>query len=260
MSSLRLSAFALLLSPLLLSAQKPGTMPAMPPGAMGGVNMVEDKDPYEPNRFIGSFRMVMHSLKDGKEEKGSPYTMELHSKADMVLMKPEVKEKGMREMGILTDLKGKWQYTMMTDDKGKRTAMKMRKMKLTMPDDAESQEDGKAPKVERTNETRTIEGHNCRKYVVTSEDGRWVGWVAEALEAPFMDMMRSFGGGGLPQARSAPGGVNGFAMESEFTSADGRETMRILTRDLVVGKVDDKVFSLQGYDVMEMPVFNFGGR
>ena len=243
--------------PVTLSAQKPDLNALIQQGAMGGVTMVEDNDPFEPNEFIGGFTMVMHSYKNGNEDKDSPMTIRIFSKADMVLMWPEVKEKGMQEMKMLTDLKGKWQYTMMTDDKGKRTAMKMRKMKLVMPEEADA--NGKEPEVVRTGETRTIDGHNCHQYVFTNEDGTWSGWVAEGMATPFTDMTRSMGGG-KGQLKATPGGVNGFPLESEFTSADGKERVVVHTRDLKVGSVDEKIFSLQGYDVMEMPVMNFGGR
>ncbi|HEX2618395.1 MAG TPA: hypothetical protein VHL57_12685, partial [Flavobacteriales bacterium] len=35
----------------------------------GGMRMEDDNDPFVPNTFIGSFRMEMHHVKDGVEQK-----------------------------------------------------------------------------------------------------------------------------------------------------------------------------------------------
>ena len=43
----------------------------------------------------------------------------------MTLIKTEMPEQKDQDMRMMTDLKGKWQYMLMTDDKGGKTAMKI---------------------------------------------------------------------------------------------------------------------------------------
>lgn len=228
-------------------------------GGGASVSFEEDKSDFVPNKFIGSFQMEVHSYKNGVEEKDSPARLNFYSNADMTLFHPVGDGKSKEEMKVLIDLKGKWQYTLMTDKKGKRTAMKMRKMKTTVSDGSSSDKT-KEPTYERTGETRTINGHLCHKWVGTNEDGTWTSWIAEDLQAPFMDMARSVGVSmEQPQTRM-PKGMNGFIMEGEFIDAKGKERTEMFTRELSIGKVDESVFSLDGYEVMEMPTMNFGGQ
>jgi hypothetical protein len=227
-------------------------------GAFGGVTIVEDTDPFTPNVFVGSIRMEIRSFEKDTEAKDSPMRMRYHSREDMTLMEPEVQQKGMEQMKVLTDLKGKWQYTLMTDKKGKRTAMKMKKMKVVVQDDGTDTEAGGEPRVERGTETRTIHGQRCTKYTVTDEDGTWTGWVAEGVPTPFMDMARSVSngkGGGMDRT---PSGLDGMPMEYEYVSADGKERMEVKVTEFSLGAPDEKFFSLAGYEVMEMPTMNFG--
>ena len=88
-------------------------------GDQGKVKIEDDTDPYVPNSFIGSFRMEMHHFQNGTEEKSSPTTMRYWSKADMTVTKEELPDAKGRDMRMMTDLKNKWQYALVEDDKGK---------------------------------------------------------------------------------------------------------------------------------------------
>jgi hypothetical protein len=221
--------------------------------ALGGVTIVEDTDPFVPNQFIGSFRMEVRTYENGEEAKDSPMSVVFHSKADMTVMHPQGVGKGKEDMRILTDLKGKWQYTLMTDKKGERTAMKMRKMKIVVSGTDEGADDANTAKVRRTDETRTIEGQLCRKYEGSDEDGTWTAWIAEDLPTPFAEMSRNMlgdNGGFFDLGRDD---IKGMPMETEHVSHNGGERNVSRITDLVLGKVDESAFSLDGYQVMEMP-------
>ncbi|MBL0036597.1 MAG: hypothetical protein IPP26_12750 [Flavobacteriales bacterium] len=97
------------------------------PGSSKGVSVEDDKSPFVPNSFIGSFRMENHMFSKGVEEKNSPTTMRYWSSAEMTMTKMEMPDAKGQDMRMLTDLKGKWQYMMMVDEKGKKTAMKSKK-------------------------------------------------------------------------------------------------------------------------------------
>ena len=223
-----------------------------PSGTPRGTQMVDDTDPFVPNEFIGSFRMEMRQYEGEVEQKNSPTNLYYWSSADMTLMRNDAAERDGQEMKILTDLKGKWTYTMMTDKKGKKTAMKTRKKKVVM---AEETTGKKEPVITITKETKAIEGHTCTKVIVVSEDGTWTGWVAKDVKAPFADMARSAKQSGDEAQRRAMEKVDGMPLEFEWVKTDGNNRMVCYIRDLANGKVDAGVFSLEGYEVMEMPSF-----
>jgi hypothetical protein len=141
---------------------------------------------------------------------------------------------------------------LMTDEKGKKTAMKSHKKKVSM-DQQEAEE--KKPEITVTNETKTIDGHMCTKVIVKSEDGTWTGWVAKDIKAPFEDMARNMAQRGNDQAMKSYAGVDGFPLEYEWVDAKDGDKMICYMKDLKVGAVDSSVFSLDGYEVMEMPSF-----
>lgn len=217
-----------------------------------GMKMEDDKSPFVPNSFVGSFRMEMHMYRNGVEEKHSPTNMRYWSSTDMTLYQMVVPEgrKG-QDMKVLTDLKGKWQYMLVSDEKGRSTAMKSRKQAVTM----EVQGDAQAPEITVTSETRTIDGHVCTKVVAKSTEGTWTGWVAGDLKSPFTDMAQSIG---KDNARLTKGstGIQGMPLEYEFVSAVGGEKFVGYLKDLQVGAPDAALFSLEGYEVMEMPAFS----
>ncbi len=239
----------LLLSFLLL----PRCFGQAPPGMSGtfplgeGVTLVDDNDPYVPNTFTGSFRMETHLFRNGVEEKQSPMTLRYWSSTDKVLT--EATTPGNPVMRMLVDLKGKWQYMLMPEGQGARMAMKMRKKKvvLTAKDDAQDR-----PKVEVSNETRVIAGHSCKKVVARSADGVWTGWVASDLPAPFADLQR-VAGAGEPRLARRMDQVKGFPLEFEWVDAQAAERMTCTLHDVVIGTVDNSVFSLDSVQVIELP-------
>lgn len=227
---------------------------AKPQGQQGSsgtdVKVEDDTDPFVPNTFIGSFRMENHMYKNGIEEKNSPSNMRYWSSAETTLMQTEVPDQKGQDMKILTDLKGKWQYMLMTDEKGKKTAMKSRKKKIVVKEDTQKA----GSEVTVTDETKVIDGHTCKKVVVKSEDGTWTGWVAEDIPAPFNDMARNVKGGD-PEMTRRMSEVKGFPLEFQWDDANGKDRMVCYMKEVVSGKVDESVFSLDGYEVTEMPSF-----
>jgi len=222
-----------------------------PSATPGAAQMVDDTDPFVPNEFIGSLRMEMHHFKDGVELKTDPTNMRYSSSAEWTSMKNEMTGQS-RDMHIVTDLKDKWSYMLMTDEQGKKTAMKSHKKKMVMTDESAKK---KEPTVTITSETRTIEGHLCTKVIAVSEDGTWTGWVAKGLKGPFTDILRSMAQRGDDSHMRAMKGLDGMPLEFEWVPTDGKSRMVCYIKELHSGKVDPSVFSLDGYEVMEMPSF-----
>lgn len=225
----------------------------MPKGSGAGMTIEDDTDPFVPNSFVGSFRMENHLFKNGVEEKKSPIILRYWSTPETTLIKTEVPGQKGQDMKMMTDLKGKWQYMLMTDSKGQRTAMKSRKKKIIVKEDVKHDVAG----MKVTEETKVIDGHTCVKVVSTSAEGTWTGWVAKDLPSPYGDMMRNVKAGD-PSMIARMSQLEGMTLEFEWTDANGTDSMRCFTKDVVVGNVEGSIFSLEGYEVTEMPSMNFG--
>ena len=227
------------------TAQVPSGLPgSFPLGE--GVNLVDDNDPFTPNRFIGSFRMETRIYRGTEEQRTSPTTLRYWSSADQVLT--EAVAAGNPAMRSLVDLKGRWQYMLMPEGQGARMAMKMRKKKVVMADPGRTEQ----PRVEVTSETRDIAGHRGVKVIARGADGVWTGWVAHDLPSPFPDLQRVVGAGD-PELTRRMADVQGFPLEFEWVDANGTDRMVCTLHDVVIGTVDAGVFSLDGYQVMELP-------
>jgi hypothetical protein len=208
---------------------------------------------HTPNSFKGSFTMLIHSYKKDKEEKDSPMTMRLWSTSDMLAVQPLVDKAQMQEMRMVMDLRNRQQYMLMKDEKGKGTAIKQPMPPVRTNDKQEKEGE---MTVQRTTETRTIDGHLCHKYIGTSAEGTWTAWVAEDVKMPLEEFGRAFSAG---KANRPPSGkVEGMPLESTFVSADGRDKIVMYIRDLKLGTVDEAAFSTDGYEVMEMPAMMMG--
>lgn len=208
-----------------------------------GLQMVPDTDPFTPNAFVGSFRMVM-SVQDAN---GQPSTRDVHyfSSTDHTAVRMG---EGQQNITTITDQRNKWTYMLMNHGSQKQ-ALKTAKMKVV---DARADAPSDPPEVTVTNETKVIDGHTCTKVVVKNEDGIWTGWVAKDIDAPFSDIARSLGAAG-GQERKGLDQVKGFPLEYEWVDVNGTDRVSCTVKDLKVGAVDAGVFSLDGYQVMEMP-------
>lgn len=224
-------------------------------GGQNKVTVEENKDPFTPLSFTGSYRMEAHSYKNGKEEKDSPMNLVMAFKPDGMAMVPNTGNK--EETRMVFDLKGKLMYTLITDEQGQRTGIKMKMMKVNV----EGADDRAADdtKVTRTNETKVIEGRTCRKYTYSDKEGSGEAWLAEDLKWDMMAVMKQMMGG-----KGAEGwqqtGMDGLMMENTWTSADGKEKVMMYTRDVVQGKVNEALFSTAGYEIQDMSALPMFGQ
>ena len=225
-------------------------------GGDATVTIEENTDAFTPLDFTGSYRMEVHSYTNGKEEKDSPNQVRMSFTSDRMAMSPQVKD-SKEEMRMVFDLRNKLTYTLMTDDKGERTGMKMKMMKVKV--DGQEKEGKDLSTVTRTDETKVIEGHTCRKYTYRDEEGAGEAWIAEDLS---FDMMAAFRQmvGGTKVDNWQKMATSGVVMENTWTSANGKEKVVMYTKDLVVGKVDESAFSTAGYEIMDMTSFPTMGR
>ena len=205
--------------------------------------------PAGPNVFTGSFRLEMHTFKSGKEDKHSPVSIRYWSNADKLIYALEMPGQ-QQQMRMLTDLRANSSYMLIDDGSGNRTAMKTKR-----PEAAASAEKGEKTQITVTKETREIEGRSCTKVIVVSTDGTWTGWVDMSLKSAFGDMARGMDGQAAQQTRHAHAEVDGFPLEFEWVPAKSDERIVGYVKELVVGKVDEDLFDLNGYNLIEMPSF-----
>lgn len=224
-------------------------------GGQSKVTVEENKDPFTPLTFTGSYRMEVHSYKNDKEEKDSPMNVVMAFKSDGMAMVPNTG--GKEETRMVFDLKEKMMYTLITDEKGQRSGMKMKMMKLNV----EGADDGTADdtKVTRTNETKVIDGRTCRKYTYSDSEGSGEAWIAEDLKWDMMAVMKQMMGGKGSEGWQKSG-MDGLMMENTWTSTDGKERVVMHTRDVVQGKVNDALFSKAGYEIQDMSAFPMFGQ
>ncbi len=218
--------------------------------ALGGVKVEEDNSPFVPNEFIGSFVMAQHSYKGGVERKYSPNNLHYWGSEDKTIIYSADKDGRSDDMRILTDLRAKYTYSMQTDKNGHKTALKMRKKNMTLKGGKEAG----TPEVTVTTETKTILGHACVKVVYKDKNGTSTSWVAQDVPAPFGDLVRGLGHGNVAM-QEAMRSFKGFALESEFIDADGKNRSWNVVTELNVGPVDQSIFSLDGYEIQELPSF-----
>lgn len=215
---------------------------------LGGLKVEEDNSPFVPNEFIGSFVVEQHYYKNGEERNYSPKSLHYWGSEDKTLFYSVEKEDKHDEMRILTDLRAKYTYTMRTDKDGRKTALKMHKKTMSMKED----KDAAPPEVTVTTETKTILGHTCTKVIYTDKNGTSTSWMAQDVPAPLGDLARGLGSGNASMQETIRS-FKGFALESEFIDADGKNRSTNLVKELKVGTVDRAVFSLDGYAIEELP-------
>lgn len=212
-----------------------------------GIAVQEDNAPFVPNLFIGSFTLEMHLFRGAQEEPHSPLFTSITNSRDKTLLTTRHPGSVM-DTRVLTDLKDKWQYILVDDGQGAKTAMKMRRLMVDAGQGLQLAGDARM-----TDETKVIDGHMCRKMTSRNEEGTWTGWLAGDLEIPFAEVMRGLQGQGPNDRSQEIAGVHGFPLEYEWVSADGSERIVCHIRNLKQGAPDEGVFSLEDHQVIEVP-------
>lgn len=211
------------------------------------VRVEENLDPLPPLGFTGSMRMEVRSYINGSEQKDSPARIDLAFDNDRMAMAPVPTATG-EEVRVIMDLTNRHNTTLMTDASGKRTAVKMRLMKFSMKDGAGSSDD---VRIEETGNTKVIQGYTCHQVRYSSPDGAGEAWIARDVRFDLMDAFARITGGRNLQGWQR-GRPDGLVLESDWTSANGKERHVMTIQDLVVGNVDESRFSAAGYEVQDL--------
>lgn len=223
------------------------------------VRVVKDNSPYEaiPNEFIGSFQMKMAVSKKGKADKNGPtyvtYAFE-QWRTGIMIESPETEADG---VVMIVNIKDNTMTTKMSDE-GKLTAVTMKRPRYKTI--VESKDEEHEITITPTDDYETINGYRCRKYLMESPDGNGEFWITTELDMDYTTLMQSMNvmaqqkKGGISTPAANIYGIDGFPMRSSMTTEDGEE---ITTEMQYVkpGQVDQKVFDLSGYEVMDLSSF-----
>lgn len=222
------------------------------------VTIEEDPDadsrPVERSNFIGSFVMEMEEYKGGKMAKDFPMKIGYH--IDAYKLGIEMDDKKENSSNVIVYDRQARKMIMKMDKKGEKTAVinKMPNMKITVEGDEYAS--GKYS-VNPTGRSKVILGYNCKEYQVETEDEVSHVWFAEDLDT---DLARSIGSGMVNVKYSGERSMDygdrynlkGTWLEVHTKSKNQNTSRDIYIKNLVVGTVDQQVFSTEGYEVTDV--------
>ncbi|MBL0342395.1 MAG: DUF4412 domain-containing protein [Bacteroidetes bacterium] len=191
-----------------------------------------------------SFNMEVTSAKQK-----DPIIMKVMSKGTKVVIQPQFSaEQG--KMSIIVDQSTKKQYMLM-DGNGQKMAMKM-----DMTDFDKATDQAKDPKITITKETKVIDSYKCTKVITETDENICDMWLTQDVGLSYSDLYKMVapgkgpqgGGAGIPALKN----VKGFPIQMIVKDKKKDETVTVNIRNISKAKVDEKVFSLEGYQVMDM--------
>lgn len=152
-------------------------------------------------------------------------------------------------MTILIDnAKGK-QYMLMNAN-GQKMAMA-----VNMNSVEKAAEAAKDPKVTITKETKTVDGHKCTKVITETEEQKADLWITEDVGMQYSEFSKMFNSAKGPQGSIAKmpelKNVKGFPIEIISTDKKKGETVTMKIKNISKAKVDQKLFSMEGYQMMD---------
>ena len=217
--------------------------------------------PWEPYTNPVTFSVRMEMTEEKKNGKKQDTAIDMSVTTDQFGIRIADADNVEQTRMILDTRDGK--TTMVTTDKkGETTALRMRipGVKQYTEDTMEDYMNGIT--IEETNETRVIDGYNCRKYIVTDTKRNTVteSWITKDAgvnsQEVFSGMMNAFGSRAKKQkggpGTALAGNYEGFPILS--VSDDGKSVYTTRFKNLKVGEgnTDRSILDLSGLDVQEL--------
>jgi hypothetical protein len=196
-------------------------------------------------QFTGSFSITL----TGDKVK-EPVEMNYYVKPSMIAMEmPSMKEKGFVKTIINKDAHD---ITTCMDNKGNKMAMRQK-----MSDKDYGPKSDESVKITKTGETKTIDGYKCEKVIVESDQATSECWMTTDVKVSMQDIMGAMASRNAKQyQQKMPQGydkLEGVSIETATTNKKSGEKSNVKVHDIKIGKVDDAMFSIEGYQMMEMP-------
>jgi hypothetical protein len=146
--------------------------------------------------------------------------------------------------------------TILVDKDGTNKVAMVRKM--SDASEMENNKGGKEPKITVTDETKTIEGYNCKKVIAESDESTTEMWVTDELGLTYTDMFGMMRSGRGPASNMSMSmhnykDVKGIPLEMHVSNkAKPDENTVITIKNIKKGTVDASIFDTTGYQVMDM--------
>ncbi len=216
---------------------------------------------WEPFTNPVSFSLRMEMSEEKRNGKVENMNMDMAATTDQFAFRMEDEEAKEVNRMILSTQDG---YTTIvsTDKKGEQTAMRMRLPNLKQVTAEAVEETVENISIEATDEYQTIEGFNCRKFVITDEANGVTteSWVTKEtglnVQDVYLGMMNAFGA----QQQQQKGGP-GAAMAGQYEgfpilsiSNDGKSTYTVRYKDIKAGEanMDKSILDLTGITVQSI--------
>ncbi|MDQ3052117.1 MAG: DUF4412 domain-containing protein [Bacteroidota bacterium] len=152
-------------------------------------------------------------------------------------------------MTILVDNSAGKQYVLMNAN-GQKMAMA-----VNLNDVQKSTDIAKEPKVTLTKETRVIDGYKCTRVITETDDQKTDLWITQDVGMQYADFYKMFNASKGPQGAMMKipelKNVKGFPVEIVSTDKKKGETLTLKIQNISKAKVDQKLFSLEGYTLMD---------
>lgn len=208
--------------------------------------------------FLGSYTMKFTN----KDAKGKTTTGEIKSAYDEFKMAtiPLFSDETEKNIRSIFDVRENT-MTMLIDDlkKKKKSGMVMRMPKISVSGN-KTETPAVSVSIQKTAETKIIDGFKCNKWVLTYSDGaKCEAWVTKDVTINTSEALSYFTAGMKGKKSSINtdcANIDGCALESTYTAKDGSTVFMKLT-DIKKGKPAPAFFSEDGYQVMDVTGVEF---
>lgn len=222
------------------------------------ITLSEDEIPadLQPSSFIGSFAVVSAEYDSkGKAKDNGPITTKYFIEKYQFAIEPQTENEG-EETYLILDRARRKIITKVNSSEGKKATI-LPMMKVDMQVENETLSNGNY-EVKPTGRTDIIEGFPAEEYAVTSTEGSGTFWASEAVtfnmwEAfDFIKVKNNQSGGVMNYSEIF--GVDGTVIKYDFTNNEGERNTFLLS-DINEGAIDPAIFSLRGYQIMDLTRF-----
>lgn len=210
------------------------------------VNLEDDDIAF--NDFTGSFTMKYEVKTGGEVNHGASGTAIYHFDRFKSVYQP-LETDGTKNVTMIYDLEKRTMTTV--QDRGNvKSAVILKRPAVTVP-----KQDETAPKITRLSSTRTIQGHQCYKYLVEKQNEIITLWVAEDLVYNFHKLMLSVQNQNKKSEKAAThysNQISGMPLQMTIESKTEDEAIVIDIRALEIGFIEPSLFDLSGCQVTDM--------
>ncbi|UKJ08398.1 DUF4412 domain-containing protein [Solitalea lacus] len=119
------------------------------------------------------------------------------------------------------------------------------------------------PKITETNESKTIDGHSCKKFISETEDAVIDLWVAQDMDFDLKELfvnMKGAKGGGMNNLGHYAKYFKGPSLETVVVDKKKGSKATVLIKDIQKRIPPESVFSSEGYNIMSNPMMGGGKK